>query len=74
MMRWSIFAFIMIAICLPVLFIVSIDLKKDLSLPVLLAPITTAWAFLIIALLVLWYKVEKYYKKVVTLCKTQPQY
>ena len=74
MMRWSIFAFFMIAISQPVLFIVAIDLEKELSLPILLTPLTTAWAFLIVAQIVVWYKVQKYYKRVITLCKTQPQY
>ena len=74
LLQWSIFAFFMIAVCEPALFIVAIDLEKDLSLPILLAPFTTAWAFLLIALLVLAYKVHKYYKRVIALCNTQPQY
>ena len=73
-MRWSIFAFFMVAICLPVVLIIAIDLEKELSLPILLAPVTTAWVFLIFAQILLWCKIQKYYKKVITINKTQPHY
>ena len=64
----------MLAVIQPIVLVVSFDLEKDFPLQILLAPVTITWVFLIIAIIYLWAKVMKYYKKVKTICDSQPHY
>ena len=74
MSNWAALSFFLIAICQPALLIVVYDFENDLPAPLILAPTTLAWVFLVFAQIYVWCKVNNYYKKVVTLCKTQEQY
>jgi len=56
------------------LLVLKHDFKKDLSLQIVIMPFTIAWGFLLLAQLYAWYRVFKYYKRVIRLHLTQPQY
>jgi hypothetical protein len=72
--NWNIFGFFMIFLAQPCFLVASYDFEKDLSLPVLLIPITATWAVLIIAQVYLWLKVRQYRSKVNHLHQTERAY
>ena len=72
MQQWSVFTFFLMAFVQPALLSMAYDFEYEVlkTLPIMLAPVTVAWVFLLIALIALWYKVRKYYKKVTRICNS----
>lgn len=70
--KWVYLSLVMVMIALPALLIISLDFEKKLSLQILMLPVTVAWGFLMLAQIYAWYRINKYYKRVITLHLTQP--
>ena len=70
--KWVYLSLVMVMIALPALLIISLDFEKKLGLKILMLPVTISWGFLMLAQIYAWYRINKYYKRVITLHLTQP--
>ena len=72
--KWLVGSLVIVLLAFPVLLVLKYDLDKELSLPILMIPFTIAWGLLIVAQIYAWYRINKYFRRVVTLHLTQPQF
>lgn len=72
--KWLIVCLVLVFLALPTLLVISKDMGKEMSLQMIMIPITIAWGLLVLAQLYAWYRIRKYYRRVKTLHLTSPKF